>query len=109
MLNPTRRNPARNLPAGTRYTSNDGYTRVVNEAGRSVLEHRHVMEQMLGRPLRLGENVHHRNGVRTDNRPQNLELWTRVQPPGVRYDDHHCPRCRCRTRVKIPDGQTTLW
>jgi hypothetical protein len=45
------------------------------------------MEQMLGRKLLSGENVHHRNGVRCDNRPENLELWTRWQPSGQRVED----------------------
>lgn len=44
-----------------------------------VYEHRLVAELMLKRPLRRGEVVHHRNGIKHDNRPQNLEIVTRWQ------------------------------
>lgn len=52
-----------------------------------ILEHRKVMQDLLGRPLLPEENVHHKNGVKGDNRPQNLELWTRSQPQGQRVED----------------------
>lgn len=45
------------------------------------------MEQMIGRPLLPHENVHHLNGVRHDNRPENLELWSTMQPTGQAVTD----------------------
>nr|DAL17872.1 MAG TPA_asm: PROTEIN/DNA Complex catalytic motif, Helix-turn-helix DNA [Caudoviricetes sp.] len=52
-----------------------------------IFEHRKVMQDLLGRPLLPEENVHHINGVRDDNRPGNLELWSTSQPQGQRVED----------------------
>ncbi len=51
------------------------------------LEHRHVMEQILGRPLLRNESAHHKNLDRSDNRGENLELWFVPQPSGSRVSD----------------------
>lgn len=62
-------------------------------------EHRYIMERIIGRPLQKHEHIHHKNGKRNDNRPENLELWTiqHKDPPGVRVSDMtpHCPTCTC--------------
>lgn len=69
----------------------DGYVmrRITQADGtrRLIMQHREVMEEMLGRPLRDDETVHHKNGVRSDNRPGNLELWASPQPYGQRVTD----------------------
>lgn len=95
------------VPTGTRRVdSSVGYVRIKVPRGtpgrtwggnqkRWMLEHRFVMQQVLGRPLEPWERVHHRDGDRTNNAPENLELWKRAHPSGVRHGDYHCPGCQC--------------
>ena len=63
-----------------------GHPNQMDPKGR-VREHVYVMSEHLGRALRKGESVHHKNGIRTDNRIENLELWDSSQPPGQRKKD----------------------
>jgi hypothetical protein len=57
-----------------------------NAAG-SIMEHVKIMSDTIGRPLAKEETVHHKNGIRDDNRVENLELWASNHPKGSRVRD----------------------
>jgi hypothetical protein len=75
------------------YKNKDGYI-ILSRRGHNssrkngaISQHRFIMSEHLKTPLKIYETVHHKNGIKDDNRVENLELWHRGQPAGQRLED----------------------
>ena len=82
--------PLREVGTVTWSLNKKGYVRRhqrINGKSVTILKHREVMEQHLGRKLLRSEEVHHVNGDKQNNRIRNLELWSTSQPAGQRVED----------------------
>lgn len=99
----------RNKPIGSRRIQNQvkygrgtNYWHVkVGGRRRWVLEHRLVMETILGRPLLKREHVHHRDGNGLNNDPNNLVVLSPSQHAALSHSKPHrkqprCPKCNFR-------------
>jgi|SRR5688500_10650227 len=77
------------------------YNHPSNRTDGYVFQHRLVIEKKIGRYLKANEFVHHINGIKSDNRPENLELWTVSHPRGQRIQEYqHCITCTCHYNHK---------
>lgn len=109
------RSPKRLSRKGGRWTGKDGYVRVLVDrtdpiasemAGDNayIMEHRLVMAHHLGRPLKRHESVHHINGIRAENRIDNLQVRQGKHGVGVVY---RCACCGSTDIISVPIDEAT--
>ena len=79
--------------------------------GQRIFIHRLEMERKIGRPLKSSEHVHHKNGDPSDNRIENLELWSSHHAIGQRVADKidHAIEFLTEHGIFIPERSTSTW
>lgn len=101
----------RTIPIGTKKVlANGGYIEIKTYNGW-LQEHRYIMEQHLCRSLLPNERVHHKNGDRTDNRLENLELCSKPingHPPGQRITDLIQELSKCLIAQGFNESQISI-
>lgn len=100
----------RSRTPGDIYHDANGYVRIFlpdhpRAQSGYVYEHRHVAEQKLGRLLERGEVVHHINGVTSDNRSENLEVFANQ----AEHRRHHIGEACKRGHKFTPENTATRW
>lgn len=97
---------------GGRIVNKDGYVEIYcpdhpncRKHTKYILEHRLVMESVLGRFLEKTEVVHHKNGVKNDNRPENLEVFGSNKEHLAATLKGCCPKWTEEGLARIREGQ----
>jgi len=79
--------PKSNWWKGGRYKIQHGYVMVWDPKRRHIKEHRLVVEKHIGRELLSCEHVHHINGVKDDNRIENLQIVSNSEHQHIHWSD----------------------
>ena len=87
---------------GGKFKSKSGYIYILQsyhpnaDSKGYMLEHRLIMEKVLGRFLKSDEWIHHKNGIKDDNRPENLEIVLSK----THFGEIECPFCQKKFLIK---------